>query len=268
VDAATGKMDKAAYLLRKREQGAAQAAFKREHTCYRCYWLEENCLCPLIRPFATETRFVLLMHPMEAKKEKLGTGRVCRATLVNSQIIVGIDFTGHEEVNALIRDPQNLCMVLYPGEKSLNISEDDIGPLAAAKTSGRRLVLFLIDGTWPCAKKMMSLSKNIRSLPRLSFTATQESIFEIKEQPAAYCLSTLESIHFFLGEADRRGVESLPGRPQDNLIAVFKSMIDFMLKCALDPARSNYRGVKTGYSKREDRRKRKQGAMRGIVFSD
>lgn len=261
-------MDKTEYLRKRREQEAAQVAYKREHTCYRCHWIEENCLCRLIKPFETETRFILLMHPMEAKKEKLGTGRVCRATLLNSKIIVGIDFTRHEEVNALIRDPQNHCMVLYPGEKSLNLSTDDVSSLVETKKSGRRLIVFLIDGTWPCAKKMMSLSLNIRGLPRISFTATHESIFEIKEQPAAYCLSTLESIHVFLGEADRRGVESLPERPQDNLITVFKAMIDFMLQCALDPSKSNYRGVKTGYTKREDRRKRKKWAMRSIVLPD
>ncbi|HKP98097.1 MAG TPA: tRNA-uridine aminocarboxypropyltransferase [Fibrobacteria bacterium] len=261
-------MDKASYLELKRKRLEEAVTYKKETTCYTCHWIRENCLCPLIEPFDTETRFVILMHCKEARKEKAGTGRICRATLRNSRIIVGIDFTRNEEVNALIRDPRNDCRVMYPGRKSLNVSTDDVSPLLESKRSGRRLVIFLVDGTWQCAKKMMRLSLNIRALPRIGFTAAHESIFYIKEQPAAYCLSTLESIHFFLSEADRRGVESLPGRPQDNLIVVFKSMIDFMVRCALDPSRSSYRKGKSGYSARETRKKRKPSSMRSIVLPD
>ena len=261
-------VDKAAYLQNRQRRLEEAARFKKETTCYTCYWIKENCRCPLIKPFATETRFVILMHSKEAKKEKLGTGRICKATLIDSRIIVGIDFTHNAEVNALLADPGNHCMVMYPGRNSLNISKDDVSPLLEPRRHGRKLVIFLVDGTWQCAKKMMRLSLNIRSLPRVSFTAHHESIFFIKEQPAAYCLSTLESIHFFLCEADRRGVESLPGRPQDNLIVVFKSMIDFMVQCALDPKRKSYRGSPTGYSPRETRKKRKPSAQRSIVLPD
>lgn len=261
-------MDKAAYLLKKQLLQVQAQSFKREETCYSCYWIKENCRCHLIKPFSTDTRFIILMHPMEAKKEKLGTGRICRATLLNSEIIVGIDFTKNEQVNALIANPENSCRVLYPGEKSLNISSDDISPLLATQKAGQKSILFLIDGTWPCAKKMMTLSLNIRRLPRLSFTGTRESIFNIKEQPAAYCLSTLESIHHFLDESHRRGLERLPARPHDNLILVFQSMIDFMLMCALDPNRSSYRPQPRGYSLRENRKKRKKSEMRSIILKD
>jgi DTW domain-containing protein len=261
-------MNKASYLDMKRRLKEEAVAFKRERTCFKCYWFEEKCWCHLIEPFATETRFVILMHPKEARKERLGTGRICRATLVNSEIIIGIDFTENAQVNALIRDPGNACMVLYPGEKTLNISTDDIAPLSAMAEAGRKRILFLVDGTWQCAKKMMTLSPNLRSLPRISFTAPHESIFEIKEQPAAYCLSTLESIHFFLNEADRRGVERLPGRPHDNLLAVFKSIINFMLQCALDPPQGSYRRATGGYSLRANRKKRKYTSGRSIVYRD
>lgn len=260
-------MDKATYLIRKQKRESEQVVFKKENTCYNCFWIRENCLCHLMKPFDTETRFIILMHPMEAKKEKLGTGRISHAIVRNSEIIVGIDFSENERVNALIRDPDNLCMSLYPGAKALNISTDDVSPSIESKKSGRRLVLFLLDGTWNCAKKMITRSWNIRSLPRISFTAPHESIFTIKQQPAAFCLSTLESIHFYLGEAHRREVEHLPENPQDNLIAVFRHMINFMLWCAVDPARPTYRGDKTGYTKKENRRPRKQ-TMRKIVLLD
>jgi len=69
------------------------------------------------------------MHPMEAKKEKMGTGRISLAMLKNSAMIMGVDFTEDAEVNALINDPDNYCMTMYPGEKSINVSEDDVTPI-------------------------------------------------------------------------------------------------------------------------------------------
>lgn len=256
-------IDKATYLQRKLEMKNAQGKFKREEFCFTCYRVQKNCLCSLIKPFDTDIHFVLLMHPMEAKKEKMGTGRITLSCLKNSKLIVGIDFTEDAQVNALISDPKNYCMVLYPGENAINVSSDDVTPLK--NLSGRRLVVFLIDGTWPCAKKMMKLSKNIHSLPRVSFTATHESLFAIKEQPAEYCLSTLESIHFFLSELERRGLESL-NQQHDNMIDVFKHMVEFQLKCASDPTLPSYRNHKGGYSDKKERKKSKKFGSNRIVF--
>lgn len=210
------------------------------------------------------------MHPMEAKKEKMGTGRISLAMLANSQMIMGVDFTEDAEVNDLINNPNNHCLTMYPGERSLNISEHDVTPINDLLAAKKNIIIFLIDGTWPCAKKMMRLSKNIRALPRISFTATHTSIFEIKEQPADYCLSTLESIHFFIQECNRRGVEETHGA-HDQMISVFKAMIDFQMECALNPSLSSYkRGSKLGYSKKEDRVKAKKWATksRSVILPD
>ena len=95
-------------------------------------------------------------------------------------------------------------------------------------------------------------------MPRVSFTATHTSIFEIKEQPAEFCLSTLESIHFFIQECNRRGLENT-FKHEDQMIVVFKEMIKFQMECALNPSLSSYkRGSKLGYSKKEDRKKAKK----------
>ncbi len=207
---------------------------------------------------------------MEAKKEKMGTGRISLAMLANSQMIMGVDFTEDNEVNGLINDSDNYCLTMYPGERSLNVSEHDVTPLQNLLSEKKNVIVFLIDGTWPCAKKMMRLSKNIRALPRVSFTATHTSIFEIKEQPADYCLSTLESIHFFIQECNRRGVEETH-KKEDQMIAVFKEMINFQKECALNPSLSSYkRGSKLGYSKQEDRVKAKKWLTksRSVILPD
>jgi len=256
-------MDKTTYLQRKQALQDSVQKFKREEFCFKCHRIQTHCLCSLIKPFETEVHFVLLMHPMEAKKEKMGTGRISLACLKNSELIIGIDFTEDPSVNKLINDPNNYCMVLYPGEKAINVSKDDVAPLK--NLNGKRLVVFLIDGTWPCAKKMMKLSKNIHSLPRVSFTATHQSLFAIKEQPAEYCLSTLESIHFFLSELERRGLETLENK-HDNMLDVFKSMVEFQIKCASDPTLPSYRNSKGGYSDKSERKKSKKYNSNRIVF--
>lgn len=253
-------MDKETYLKIKAERAQSVEATKhaRESFCYNCHRLQKNCLCSLIKPFDTKFRFVILMHPMEAKKEKMGTGRISLAMLKNSAMIMGVDFTEDAEVNALINDPDNYCMTMYPGEKSLNVSDHDVTPIQNLFENKKNIIVFLIDGTWPCAKKMMRLSKNIRALPRVSFTATHTSIFEIKEQPAEYCLSTLESIHFFIQECNRRGIEHTD-KAEEQMIVVFQEMIKFQMECALNPSLSSYkRGSKLGYSKKEDRKKAKK----------
>ncbi|MBY0414637.1 MAG: DTW domain-containing protein [Bdellovibrionales bacterium] len=265
-------MDKATYLKLKEERLQAALVLKhpKETFCYGCHRLQKNCLCDIITPFETKIRFVILMHPMEAKKEKMGTGRISLAMLKNSAMIMGVDFTEDPEVNALISDPNNFCMTMYPGEKSVNVSEHDVTPIQNLFTQKKNVIVFLIDGTWPCAKKMMRLSKNIKALPRVSFTATHTSMFEIKEQPADYCLSTLESIHFFIHECNRRGLEET-NKAHDQMLVVFKAMIDFQMKCALDPSLSSYkRGSKLGYSKKEDRVKAKKWLTksRSVILPD
>lgn len=122
-------MDKAAYLLRKQVLQDSIQKFKREEFCFKCHRIQTHCLCGLIKPFDTSVHFVLLMHPMEAKKEKMGTGRISLACLKNSELIIGIDFTEDPVVNQIINDPANYCMVLYPGEKAINVSKDDVTSL-------------------------------------------------------------------------------------------------------------------------------------------
>ena len=114
---------------------------------------------------------------------------------------------------------------------------------------------------------MMRLSSNLKSLPRISFTASHTSIFEIKEQPADYCLSTLESIHFFIRECNRIGLEETGGL-EDHMVHTFRAMIDFQIKCSLDPNLSSYKWGKLGYSKKEERIRPKKWLTRNVVLAD
>ena len=70
--------------------------------CYKCMRPSSTCICKHISPFQTKTRFIILMHPKEYKKEKNGTGHMTKLQLENSEIIVGVDFTNNTRVNLIM----------------------------------------------------------------------------------------------------------------------------------------------------------------------
>jgi len=211
-------------------------------TCYRCFWPKSLCWCPSITPMATRTRFVFLMHPKEFKQEKASTGRLTHLSLAESELHMGIEFDDHPRVQALIADPANFPMLLYPGATARNLSS---GELTSRELAGRQLVVFLLDGTWSCARKMLRLSPSLQRLPRIMFTAeTAVSRYVIKQQPQEGCLSTLEATHELLRALELSGLDHYPLPEQ--LLSLFQRMQEFQLKCASDPAKDGYR--RTPYS--------------------
>lgn len=199
----------------------------------------------------TRTRFVILMHPKEFKHVKAGTGRLTHLCLTNSEIQMGVCFDEHKAVQSLIRDPMNLPLLLYPGEAALNVSQ---GELKQEDPGGRRLVVFLLDATWSCARKMLKLSPTLQALPRLMFASHTSSRFVIKQQPQDGCLSTLEATHELLLALERAGLDeyALP----EQMLGLFARMQQIQIACARDPSRDGYRRS-GGYSDPAERRRPK-----------
>ena len=204
--------------------------------CYRCGVRQNTCVCEAITPIETQMRLVLLMHPKEFKKQLLGTGRMTHASLPNSEIIMGIDFSQDRRVNELLSEPQNFCTVLWPGENALAWSGDDSLP---AQLNGRKLVVFLLDGTWNCARKMYRLSHNLHELPKLALNPTKPSAFTIKQQPDVRCLSTVEATQLLFETLESAGLEARQDWP--SLVKPFLAMNAQQIKIASDPHRQAYR---------------------------
>lgn len=200
----------------------AQSANREE--CYSCYRAKKNCLCGSIKPFSTKMRFVILMHTKEARRQKTGTARLAKLCLKNSELLIGTDFTLDERVNSLLRDPAYIPFVLYPGPKAVNFKTLGKEPLPEGKT----LLIFVIDGTWNCAQRLLFRSKNVGALPRLSFSRSYVSQFAIKKQPMEHCVSTIEALYYLCGEAEEAGYEKLEAR-SGNLMEVFKKLVESQL---------------------------------------
>ena len=73
--------------------------------------------------------------------------------LKNSEIIVGVDFTNNTRVNEILAKEKNNSFLLYPGNDNFNLSarkSSEIIPFM-----GNHPCIFILDGTWPCARKML-----------------------------------------------------------------------------------------------------------------
>jgi DTW domain-containing protein YfiP len=179
----------------------------------------------------TRTKFVFLMHPYEHKRVRANTGRLTHLCLANSELHLGIGFDGHEAVQALITDPQNFPVLLYPGRESRDLSK---GELPVADLADRRLVVFLLDATWRLVRPMFRNSLSLQRLPRIMFSNAAPSRYTIKRQPEPGCLSTLEATHELLVVLERSGLDAYPQPEQ--LLELFQRMQDFQIRRAAENA--------------------------------
>ena len=173
----------------------------------------------------TRTRIVLLMHPKEYRHQKCTTGRLTSLNLAESEIIPGIRFDAHPRVRQLVDDPANLPVLLYPGPTAMRLRG---GRIEGLEPRGRRLVVFVVDGTWHTARTVVRQSPSLLALPRIAIDPSAPSRFTIKRQPAPWCLSTIEACHELLLALEAAGLDEYPDK--ERLLASFDAMQDFQVR--------------------------------------
>lgn len=195
--------------------------------CYKCFRPLKSCYCKYITPILAKSKFIFLMHPKEAYKQKTGTGRLASLSLKDSEIIIGIDFTDNKRLNNLLADSQYFPILLYPGNDALTAESEVLKNAAEHK----KLLVIVVDATWLIAKKMMKLSKNLQKLQKISFLTSTgyHSQFRFKRQPAADYLSTIESCYYLLNEFKQNGLED-NSASFEPLMDIFHKMVDFQLE--------------------------------------
>ncbi len=193
--------------------------------CLKCFRPEQSCYCQNISPVDPGIKFVYLMHPQEAYKQKTGTGRLASLSLTDSEIIIDSTFDNNLRLIELINDERYYPMVLYPDKNAYYAESFNFKEIAKE----RILLIFLIDATWVLAKKMMFRSPSLQKLPKLSFKREYRSHFLIKKQPADYCLSTIESSYYLNKQLQQAGVCSKTVNVE-GLLMIFDKMIQDQLK--------------------------------------
>jgi DTW domain-containing protein YfiP len=182
-------------------------SFDGRDTCLKCFRVTRLCLCSTITRFEIEPLLVLLVHPREFMKT-IGTVRIVKLSVANSILWrgFGVNFDTDPEMNALLKDTTLYPMVLFPGEDSLNLTAADETLLREKLPAGKRLAIFVIDGTWTSAKQMIRTSVKLSSLPKLSFNVETQSTYEFRKQPQEFCLSTVEAVSVLVENLKQRGL--------------------------------------------------------------
>lgn len=213
--------------------------------CLKCFRPLSTCYCPYITQVDTGIKFIFLMHPKEAYHQHTGTGRLASLSLPDSEIIVGVDFTNNRRLNTLLEDPSYFPLVLYPSEEAFTAQSPQLhqalvqtkcfeldlflAPIQCLEPIAKKLLIIVVDATWFFAKKMLRLSPNVRNLQKISFQHQYNSEFTFKKQPAAGCVSTIESCYHLIGELQNAGLvpANIDASP---LMTVFRRMVDFQLE--------------------------------------
>ena len=222
------KLTKEAYQNKKLAMLSAQIPPR--ECCERCLQPRLACYCDKIQSFDPKIEFVILIHPIEVRR-RIATGRMAHLCLQGSHLISGEDFTENSRVNELLGDNLEAhSVILYPGSQALNISAESFVDRQEKLRSCKKLRIFVIDGTWATAKKMLRKSKNLAALPQICFSPRQASRFRVRKQPQENCLSTIEAIHECIELLVAPGeIQSASARPHDNLLEVFDQLVTHQL---------------------------------------
>lgn len=247
-------MDIQTYRQRKEEQERNAVSYR--ELCWDCRQPTVGCYCPVIKAFDPKIKFVILIHPVEERR-RIATGRMSHQCLINSELIVGQDFSNNRQVNDIIDDPLFSSVILYPGRNSVNLSENSnftSGSTHSCFTQRIFLpnkipVVFVIDGTWATAGKMVRQSSNLNHLPRICFTPPAPSQFRVRKQPKPECYSTIEAIHHTIELLGNKIGFSLNERKHDNLLEVFNKLVEtqirFVQEAFDNPRTTSYRRPKS-----------------------
>ena len=113
-------MNVEAYRRRRLEVQSLEPVYRK--LCETCRQPDFSCFCEWIKPFDPGIDFIILTHPIEQKRRRIVTGRMSHLSLINSQIIVGHNYTGNRALDRVIEDQDRHCMMLYPGRLSQNLT--------------------------------------------------------------------------------------------------------------------------------------------------
>ena len=227
------------YRRKKDELSKAEPTYR--NLCTTCIQPDFGCYCKTIAPIASEINFVILIHPIEAKR-RIATGRMSHLCLKGSHLIKGQNYTHNDELNALLADSEYHTVILYPGQNSKNISSMPEAERRNQFLTDKKLRVVVIDGTWATAAKMVHQSTNLQKLPKICFTPVSPSNFRVRKQPESYCYSTIEAIHHTI---DLFTNSKSADKPHDHLLEVFNSMVEkqlsFLKEVKLNLREASYR---------------------------
>ena len=192
--------------------------------CWLCRRAQVACYCDQVLPFDAGFDLALCIHPGEARNP-VGTARIIERFVHGARAFTG---TGPQ----LDRDPAFSAWlhesgaespyVLYPSPSALWLKKEENRDTSESSTRKRIVIL---DGTWSQAKQLLRTSVTLRSLPQIAFQPRHPSRYEIREQPATLCLSSLEAVSELIALNQTKISEG-----HSRMLGVFYQMVEYQLK--------------------------------------
>jgi DTW domain-containing protein YfiP len=150
--------------------------------------------------------------------------------IANSLLIEGVNFSHDKQVETILGDPNVFPVLLYPGKSAIDLSSLSTNQRTALIPAGKDLMVFVPDGTWTTARKMVRASGNLNTLPMISFHPPRTSAYRLRRQPRPDLYCTLEAIHhvidLFAESADHAATAP---KPHDNLLEVLRLAVERQL---------------------------------------
>jgi len=180
-----------------------------------------------VSPFDPGVDFLLIVHPREARNP-VGTARMAHRFLRDSTWLecAGKRLDQNARFRAWLESRPGRVSVLYPGPGALAVKEWRETRTEAGAPARRAVII--LDGTWAQARQMMRQSQLLQSLPLLSFQTERRSAYEIREQPRALCLSSLEAIHELLSQS-QTSPDSCVAEGAERMLQAFLEMVRFQV---------------------------------------
>ena len=187
------------------------------------------------------TRVLMLQHPMEVNNPK-GSARLLHLSLPGSHLITGEVFDeavlGRAMSDASDEHGNACCqpVLLYPADPSDAATTAQPGePRQAAlldATSGRRICLVVLDGTWRQSRTMLQRNPALQRLPLLSLQPSAPSRYIVRKAHRPEQRSTLEAVCAALAQ--------LEGAPEkfDALLSAFDGFVAHQLRYRSNPPSS------------------------------
>jgi hypothetical protein len=189
-------------------------------TCQRCRRPDPLCVCKDLPAIPSVSRVVLLQHPREAKVA-ICSARLTRLALERAELHRGVVFEEDPRVRALAETPG--AALLFPGG----------GATPAQHVPAPPSVLFVFDGTWFHAGKMLTVNPRLAALPRIAvFPSTPSGYGELRREPAPGHLSTAEAVALALGLLERDPEKFAP------LVHAFRRSVELQLEVARSSRRA------------------------------
>lgn len=195
-----------------------RASFDARALCARCRRPVGVCVCVHLPELAPSAHVLIVQHPRE-ERMAIGTARMAARCLRGSTVVVGTRVEGHPKVVAALNDPDRRPVLLWPGP--------DAQDLAVSPPKGP-ITLFVVDGTWSTASKLVKLNPAIAALPRYGISPATPSEYRIRREPRAECLSTIEAL------ANALGLLEGDPEPYRAMLVPFRAMVDAQLAFEVD----------------------------------